>query len=115
MNKKELEKEIDYLINPEDRLLWCKVNFTKTIEIEKPWTLKISASIVDEIGNIYADFLITSVLSLKILNKEEEVTEKMYKELKNNILKWIIFGKTCNTALSLTDSINCAKVLKYNR
>ncbi len=115
MNKKELEKEINYLINPEDQLLECKINYTKTLKAEWFWAFEISASIVDRIGNVYASFSISSLLGLNLLDREEEMVKEMYKDLKNNILKWTAFGKTNPTSLSLIDAINCAKVLIYNR
>jgi len=113
MNK-TLEQEINYVINPESETLLICTTKTTRLEIHAVTLLEVAATITDSFGNIYMKFSISFEHLTSEIN-HQMTEEQLYEKLKYNILRWVVFGKTGSTILSLQDAIKCARVLTYNK
>lgn len=118
MNKEQLEKEVNYLLNPEATLLYCKTILTEREHNNNAGNSRIiytlQADIVDDYKNVYSRFNI----NLSVIKEKADslkISEAVYNEMYKNILQWAIYGKTCSSAVSLQDAIIVAKAFKYNR
>ena len=114
MTSRDLEREINELINSKDEiLLQCKVNL-ELIGYSDCTQIITSASISDFKDNTFAYF--RSVINRnKYAIIDEKVKDTLYESLRKSILSWAMFGVTNTNWLSLHDALKCARVIDNNK